>query len=119
MFSQMTQEVFWIVWICFYPKSNFHSSSSALYRHWEASPACSTDLQPPGVRTSVFDFSVLSYNILSQDLLHDNAYLYRHCDPGFLHWDYRLPNLLAEIQNYNADVSWFRSDYVTSHLMNM
>ena len=52
-----------------------------------------------------FDFSVMSYNILSQDLLHDNAYLYRHCDPSVLPWDFRLPNLLREIQQYDADVS--------------
>lgn len=46
----------------------------------------------------------MSYNILSQELLQDNAYLYRHCDPGVLPWDHRLPNLLAEIQQYNADI---------------
>ncbi|KAF7656080.1 hypothetical protein LDENG_00046340 [Lucifuga dentata] len=74
-----------------------------LQRHWEVSPACSSYHEPPGVST-VFDFSVLSYNILSQDLLHDNAYLYQHCNPSILPWDYRLPNLLAEIQNYNADI---------------
>lgn len=74
-----------------------------LQRHWEASPALSSHRKPPGVST-VFDFSVMSYNILSQDLLHDNAYLYRHCNPDILPWDYRLPNLLAEIQNYNADI---------------
>ena len=47
----------------------------------------------------------MSYNILSQDLLHENAYLYRHCDPGVLPWDFRLPNLLREIRQYDADVS--------------
>ncbi|XP_034755268.1 uncharacterized protein LOC117961015 [Etheostoma cragini] len=75
-----------------------------LQRHWETLPVCSADTQPPGDSTA-FDFSVMSYNILSQDLLQDNAYLYRHCQPGVLPWDHRLPNLLAEIQQYNADVS--------------
>lgn len=46
----------------------------------------------------------MSYNLLSQDLLHDNAYLYQHCDPGVLLWDFRLPNLLQEIQQHDADV---------------
>ncbi|KAM9339532.1 protein angel homolog 2 [Symphorus nematophorus] len=46
----------------------------------------------------------MSYNILSQDLLQDNAYLYRHCNPGVLPWSHRLPNLLAEIQQHNADI---------------
>ncbi|XP_044024996.1 protein angel homolog 2 isoform X2 [Siniperca chuatsi] len=75
----------------------------SLQRHWEASPACSTDLQPPGDSTA-FDFSVMSYNILSQELLQDNVYLYRHCNPGVLPWSHRLPNLLAEIQQYDADI---------------
>lgn len=48
---------------------------------------------------------MLSYNILSQELLQDNVYLYQHCNPNVLSWDYRLPNLLSEIQKYNADVS--------------
>lgn len=75
----------------------------ALQRHWEASPACTTKPYPPGGSTS-FDFSVLSYNILSQELLQDNVYLYQHCNPNVLSWDYRLPNLLSEIQKYNADI---------------
>lgn len=52
----------------------------------------------------MFDFSVMSYNILSQELLQDNAYLYRHCNPSVLTWSHRLPNLLAEIQQYDADI---------------
>ena len=47
----------------------------------------------------------MSYNILSQDLLQDNVYLYRHCHPNVLPWKHRLPNLLAEIQQHDADVS--------------
>lgn len=46
----------------------------------------------------------MSYNILSQDLLLDNAYLYRHCEPEVLRWDYRLPRLLQEIQAHDADI---------------
>lgn len=79
------------------------STLSALQRRWET-PACSTDIQPPGGHTA-FDFSVMSYNVLSQELLQDNAYLYRHCNPAVLHWSHRLPNLLAEIRQHDADVS--------------
>ncbi|XP_073349590.1 protein angel homolog 2 isoform X2 [Pagrus major] len=75
----------------------------SLQRYWEALPGCSTDIQPPGDSTA-FDFSVMSYNILSQELLQDNAYLYRHCHPSVLQWNRRLPNLLAEIQQHNADI---------------
>ncbi|XP_036943188.1 protein angel homolog 2 isoform X3 [Acanthopagrus latus] len=77
--------------------------SKSLQRHWESLPVCGTDIHPPGV-SKAFDFSVMSYNILSQELLQDNAYLYRHCHPSVLQWDCRLPNLLAEIQQHNADI---------------
>lgn len=59
----------------------------------------------PAEGSAAFDFSVASYNILSQELLEDNAYLYRHCHPAVLPWSHRLPNLLAEIQRLDADVS--------------
>ncbi|XP_026174015.1 protein angel homolog 2 isoform X2 [Mastacembelus armatus] len=75
----------------------------ALQRHWEVCPACSPSPQPPE-RSTAFDFSVMSYNILSQELLQDNAYLYRHCDPRVLPWEHRLPNLLDEIKQHDADI---------------
>ncbi|XP_053736591.1 protein angel homolog 2 [Synchiropus splendidus] len=75
-------------------------SSQELLRHWET---CASNHPPAGGHVA-FDFSVLSYNILSQQLLEDNAYLYRHCPPQILSWDHRLPNLLAEIQRLDADV---------------
>ncbi|XP_061481221.1 protein angel homolog 2 isoform X2 [Rhineura floridana] len=51
-----------------------------------------------------FDFTVLSYNILSQDLLEDNSHLYKHCRQQILAWDHRFPNILAEIRQMDADV---------------
>lgn len=77
--------------------------SSGLQRRWETI-ASSAGVEPAAGRPA-FDFSVVSYNILSQDLLEDNAYLYRHCHPAVLPWSHRLPNLLAEIQQLDADVS--------------
>lgn len=46
----------------------------------------------------------MSYNILSQDLLLENSYLYRHCDPEVLLWTRRMPNLLTEILQHDADI---------------
>ncbi|CAG5883257.1 unnamed protein product [Menidia menidia] len=74
--------------------------STALRRRWTW---CSTQPEPPGVDGG-FEFSVMTYNILSQELLRDNAYLYRHCHPAHLPWEYRLPNLLTEIQQHAADI---------------
>ena len=52
-----------------------------------------------------FNFSVLSYNILSDDLLWENTALYRDCPGWTLQWNYRKENLLKELESYNADVS--------------
>ncbi|KAG7231384.1 hypothetical protein INR49_008209 [Caranx melampygus] len=64
-------------------------------------PGCSGSRETGG---AAFDFSVVSYNILSQELLQDNSYLYRHCDPAVLSWEHRLPNLLSEVQQLDADI---------------
>ncbi|NWV01598.1 ANGE2 protein, partial [Upupa epops] len=45
-----------------------------------------------------FDFTVMSYNILSQNLLEDNSHLYKHCRQRLLMWTYRFPNILQEIK---------------------
>ncbi|KAJ7341091.1 hypothetical protein JRQ81_004813 [Phrynocephalus forsythii] len=51
-----------------------------------------------------FDFTVMSYNILSQDLLEDNSHLYKHCQQHILDWSYRFPNILADIKQLDADI---------------
>lgn len=52
-----------------------------------------------------FDFSLLSYNILAQELLEKNAFLYDWSDLEVLSWEYRRNLLLDEIKIFNADVS--------------
>lgn len=54
---------------------------------------------------ATFDFTVMSYNILSQDLLEYNPHLYKHCQQQILAWNYRFPNILADIKQLDADVS--------------
>ncbi|MEE6516762.1 hypothetical protein FKM82_026473 [Ascaphus truei] len=51
-----------------------------------------------------FDFTVMSYNILSQDLLEDNCHLYKHCRRPLLFWSYRLTNILQELKQLDADI---------------
>ncbi|NWH33234.1 ANGE2 protein, partial [Chloropsis hardwickii] len=53
---------------------------------------------------ATFDFTVMSYNILSQSLLEDNSHLYKHCRQQLLFWTYRFPNILQEIKELDADV---------------
>ncbi|XP_054652099.1 protein angel homolog 1 isoform X2 [Dunckerocampus dactyliophorus] len=50
------------------------------------------------------DFTVMSYNILAQDLLEDNMELYRHCRLEVLDWDYRCNILLEEICRWAPDI---------------
>lgn len=50
-------------------------------------------------------FTLASYNVLAQDLLENNSWLYKHCPQYCLSWDYRWNNLLAEITHRKPDVS--------------
>ncbi|XP_071019121.1 protein angel homolog 2 isoform X1 [Oncorhynchus clarkii lewisi] len=77
-----------------------------LKRQWEDFSHCykSRPQSGGGRREPPFEFSVMSYNILSQDLLHDNNYLYKHCSSSILNWNHRLSNILKELKEHNADI---------------
>ncbi len=48
--------------------------------------------------------SVLSYNLLAQDLIRKNRYLYSDAVPELLEWDFRKTNLLKDLTDSGADV---------------
>ncbi|TSL47659.1 Polypeptide N-acetylgalactosaminyltransferase 14 [Bagarius yarrelli] len=74
-------------------------AKTELKRQWEdLSKSCVDET------ISSFDFSVMSYNILSQELLLGNPHLYKHCQPGVLEWRHRFPNLLKELERHTADI---------------
>uniref|UniRef100_A0A3Q0RET2 Angel homolog 1 n=1 Tax=Amphilophus citrinellus TaxID=61819 RepID=A0A3Q0RET2_AMPCI len=50
------------------------------------------------------DFTVMSYNILAQDLLEANQELYTHCPLEVLDWNYRCNLLLKEIEKWLPDI---------------
>ncbi|XP_053701249.1 protein angel homolog 1 [Synchiropus splendidus] len=50
------------------------------------------------------DFTVMSYNILAQDLLEAHEELYLHCPLEVLDWNYRFKILLQEIQRSLPDI---------------
>lgn len=52
-----------------------------------------------------FDFSLLSYNVLAQELFDKNPILYDWSDKSVLNWDYRRKLMFDEIKQFNADVS--------------
>jgi mRNA deadenylase 3'-5' endonuclease subunit Ccr4 len=49
-------------------------------------------------------FTIMSYNVLAQDLLQSHPHLYYGHDHMALKWEYRSQILLSEIQEANADV---------------
>ncbi|NXP83972.1 ANGE2 protein, partial [Passerina amoena] len=89
------------------------SKKGTIKRHWEyfcqQSKTMKTAKNKGSDQSSTgseatFDFRVMSYNILSQNLLEDNSHLYRHCRQRLLFWTYRFPNILQEIKELDADV---------------
>jgi protein angel len=50
------------------------------------------------------EFTMATYNVLAQNLLEDNSYLYTSANRDWLAWNYRQKNLLAEISFYNPDI---------------
>ncbi|KFW81855.1 Protein angel 1, partial [Manacus vitellinus] len=75
-----------------------------LWRDWEDLSVQPCVLGQVSKNTPLFEFRVMSYNILAQDLVEQGLDLYVHCHPDILNWNYRLPNLLQEIQHWNPDV---------------
>ncbi|XP_014094846.2 protein angel [Bactrocera oleae] len=49
-------------------------------------------------------YTLLSYNILAQDLLTEHLYLYVGVEPSMLRWDHRLLRLTEEIQYIKPDI---------------
>ncbi|XP_066281606.1 protein angel homolog 2-like [Branchiostoma lanceolatum] len=71
-------------------------------RGWYHPPTHGHHKRKPG---SGFDFSLMSYNVLAQELLMANWYLYLDCaDQDRLTWNVRKEKLLQEFQHYNVDV---------------
>ncbi|KFP76857.1 Protein angel 1, partial [Apaloderma vittatum] len=75
-----------------------------LWRDWEDLSVQPSVLEQVPKNTPLFEFRVMSYNILAQDLVEQSPDLYLHCRPDILNWNYRLPNLLQEIQHWDPDV---------------
>lgn len=79
------------------------------WRIWEemdeSATAAEASLIPFPFTMSTMNFTVMSYNILAQDLLEANQELYRHSPLEVLDWNYRYILLIEEIQKWAPDVS--------------
>lgn len=79
------------------------------WRVWEdvdeSASAAEPALIPVPFTKASMDFTVMSYNILADDLLEANQDLYTHCPLEVLDWSYRCSLLLEEILKWSPDVS--------------
>ena len=95
-----------------YPNYKFKGFSPKRDRNWPNRPWINLQEEEPNERASTgsdrrgcVQFTLASYNLLSQSLLEKNPELYTHCPPALLAWDHRRQLLLDELIHYNADVS--------------
>lgn len=75
-------------------------------REWELTPfgkVCQTRVHHG------LPFSLMSYNVLAQDLLLDNQYLYRDHPTQVLDWEHRKQKLVQEFSAHQPDVSESKS----------
>lgn len=69
-------------------------------RQWEHTPAWDQYVKAP----QGIPFTLLSYNILAQNLLEAHPYLYRNHDDRALPWNHRNYRLIQEILNINPQI---------------
>lgn len=58
----------------------------------------------PAIVNKSLELTVLSYNVLSQDLLEEHQYLYAKMDPKILGWNFRSSKILGIIQASGANI---------------
>ncbi|KAJ8288852.1 hypothetical protein COCON_G00015110 [Conger conger] len=91
----------------YYPQQET-TTFEVVWRVWENLSEPHTELEPDqgaglGPRAP-FKFTVMSYNILAQDLLEANAELYQHCAQEVLAWEFRFQNILREFVKWDPDI---------------
>uniref|UniRef100_A0A3B5QI87 Angel homolog 1 n=1 Tax=Xiphophorus maculatus TaxID=8083 RepID=A0A3B5QI87_XIPMA len=105
----LAQEVFCPQWS--FPASSYYTTVEptvpfeVMWRVWEDLDADSESvLTPITIKKASLDFTVMSYNILAQDLLELNQHLYAHCPLEMQQWSYRCNLLLNEIEKWAPDI---------------
>ncbi|CAM4651399.1 unnamed protein product [Leuciscus chuanchicus] len=88
--------------VSYYPAFQDSDSIEVTWRVWEDFSESRTGAFVDAA--DAFDFSIMSYNILAQDLLEANPGLYTHCPEEVLAWDARLWTILKELQIWQPDI---------------
>ncbi|XP_023272959.1 protein angel homolog 1 [Seriola lalandi dorsalis] len=92
--------------VSYYPPTEPTVPFEVMWRVWEEVDESAATAEPalvPFPFTKMY-FTVMSYNILAQDLLEANQELYIHCPLDVLDWSYRCNLLLEEILKWAPDI---------------
>ncbi|XP_061751023.1 protein angel homolog 1 [Nerophis ophidion] len=87
--------------LSYYPSLEPKESFEVMWRVWQE---MKSDYPTTSFTMPTMDFTVMSYNILAQDLLMANIQLYKHCRLEVLDWNYRWSLLLEEISRWAPDI---------------
>ncbi|XP_068195808.1 protein angel homolog 1 isoform X2 [Antennarius striatus] len=108
----LANEVQYPLWqfptMSYYPQINPTAHMEVEWRVWQESDESAPAVDPartpvPSTKASM-DFTVMSYNILAEDLLEDHQDLYPHCPLEVLDWNYRCNVILEEILKWTPDI---------------
>ncbi|XP_041827421.1 protein angel homolog 1 [Melanotaenia boesemani] len=108
----LSQEVQCPLWhfpaASYYPQMQSTMPFEVMWRVWDELEEGAAEAEPslipfPFKKASIV-FTVMSYNILAQDLLELNHQLYIHCPPEVLDWSHRCSLLLEEINKWAPDI---------------
>lgn len=92
----------------YYPPLEQTAPFEVMWRVWEDMDESATTEQPALIpfpfKKTLMEFTVMSYNILAQDLLEANQDLYTYCPLEVLEWSFRVNLLLEEIQRCAPDI---------------
>ncbi|TDG98766.1 hypothetical protein EPR50_G00203720 [Perca flavescens] len=90
--------------LSYYPPIEPIVPFEVMWRVWEDVDESATAAEPFPFTKASMDFTVMSYNILAEDLLEANQELYTHCPLEVLDWSYRCSLLLEEIKKWEPDI---------------
>ncbi|XP_034419509.1 protein angel homolog 1 isoform X2 [Cyclopterus lumpus] len=90
--------------VSYYPPMEPTVPFEVMWRVWEEMAESATAAEPLPFTKASMDFTVMSYNILAQDLLEANPELYTHCPLEVLDWNCRCSLLLEEVQKWEPDI---------------
>ncbi|KAG8013656.1 Protein angel-like protein 1 [Nibea albiflora] len=108
----LTEEVQCPLWqfpaASYYPPTEPLVPLEVTWRVWEEMDESASAAEPAQMplpfTKATMDFTVMSYNILAQDLLEANQELYTHCPLEVLDWTYRCSLLVEEILQWAPDI---------------